>query len=161
MAGSHGEWRSLMGLVLLLALCSMPHGYRLLRETNPSDATIGWWLQRLYFAIQGMWLAVFVVRTRGDPTIDDDVAAVHTVLGDFPGGLGVHLWLPIVGSVSALLFFLVTQLTDPGRVTVRDTLPLWRSLREVASTAAEYSGCICAAGLECTDAVRPLWVRRQ
>ena len=77
--GSHGEWRSLIGLVLLLALCSLPHGYRLLQESNPSDATIGWWLQRLYFVIQGMWLAVFVVRTRGDPSKDDDVAAAHAV----------------------------------------------------------------------------------
>ena len=120
--GSHSEQRSLAGLVLLLALCVLPHGYRLVRETKPSSATIGWWLQRLYFAIQAMWLAVFVVRTRGDPSEDDDVAAVHAVVADFPGGLVLHLWLPIVGSLLALLFFAVSQLTDPGVVTVRDTL---------------------------------------
>lgn len=121
--GSHSEWRSLIGLVLLLAVCSLPHGYRLLQQSNPSDATIGWWLQRLYFVIQGMWLAVFVVRTRGDPSKDEDVAAVHTVVGDFPGGLLLHLWLPIVGSILALLFFAASQLTDPGVVTVRTLTP--------------------------------------
>ena len=117
--GSHSEWRSVVGLALLLAMCSLPHAYRLVQQTQPSDATIGWWLQRMYFACQGMWLAVFVVRTRGDPAQDADVAAVHAAIGDLPGGLTLHLWLPIVGALLALLFFGVCKLSDPGVVTVR------------------------------------------
>lgn len=148
--GSHSEWRSLIGLVLLLAVCSLPHGYRLLQESNPSDATIGWWLQRLYFVIQGMWLAVFVVRTRGDPSKDDDVAAVHTVVGDFPGGLLLHLWLPILGSVLALLFFAASQLTDPGIVTVRVCL---RTSLFVAGWCLRMAGQLCDADRERTYTV--------
>ena len=47
-----GELHNLMGLVAALLICGAPHAVRLIRAAEPSDATIGYWLQRAYFVLQ-------------------------------------------------------------------------------------------------------------
>ena len=47
-----GELHNLMGLVAALLICGAPHAVRLIRAAEPSDATIGYWLQRSYFVLQ-------------------------------------------------------------------------------------------------------------
>ena len=39
-----------------------------------------------------LWIAPFLVYTRGDPAADPDVALVRSVLAAMPGGLLLHLW---------------------------------------------------------------------
>ena len=50
--GLMGELHNLMGLVAALLICGAPHAVRLIRAAEPSDATIGYWLQRAYFVLQ-------------------------------------------------------------------------------------------------------------
>ena len=47
-----GELHNLMGLVAALLICGAPHAVRVIRAAEPSDATIGYWLQRAYFVLQ-------------------------------------------------------------------------------------------------------------
>ena len=63
-----------------------------------------------------LWIAPFLVYTRGDPAADPDVALVRSVLAAMPGGLLLHLWLPLLGATAALASFIVCKFSDPGVV---------------------------------------------
>ena len=117
--GGNSELHALMGMIFALVFCSAPHAARIVKQANPSDATIGYWLLRAYFVCNAAWITVFVIYTRGDPTKDKLVAAAHVAIGDMPGGLTVHMWLPLIGAAVSLAAFSVCKFTDPGIVTVR------------------------------------------
>lgn len=119
MGGSNSEFHGLIGLMFALAVCSAPHAARIMKEANPSDATIGYWLLRAYFVCNVTWISVFVVYTRGEPSKDKLVAAAHVAIGDMPGGLTLHMWLPLIGAAVSLAAFGICKFTDPGIVTVR------------------------------------------
>jgi hypothetical protein len=109
----------LVKLLVVMLLCGVPHAGRVIK--NADDTIIAQLLKCGYLFGHCVWTCVFLSFTRAgsnQQTIAEmPIEMVHEILASFPGGVSLHLWLPLVVEVVGIMLWVVCIWSNPGVVT--------------------------------------------